>query len=227
MHRRRLSLGSRAALVLGNLILGHLVWGALGSLPLAAETGPVYLRRSEIAPDGASPQVCPTDLQMLTPQLLADLPSYANRVASRTATLDQLLTEPRTTLLVTSPADLTPIDLAELGPGGEGSGDSGLQQVFFTTLERQFWPDRIVSLQHHHWLFLAQSPQGWRLALLYSSVDTLNSSDRAPNRAPTPPQETSDGIVGQAVRLWLRDCQAGAVFSDMPATRSPAAGTMP
>ena len=217
MHRRRLSLGSRSARVLGSLILGSLGWGALGSQPLAAETEPVYLR------PGAAVQICPTDLEVLAPQLLADLPSYANRAASRTATLDQILTDPRTTLLVTSPADLTPIDLADLGPGGGGSGNSGLQQMFFTTLERQFWPDRVVSLQHHHWLFLAQSPEGWYLALLYSSVDTLDSSDRAP----TPPQETSDGIVGQAVRLWLRDCQAGAVFSDRPATSSPTEGTAP
>ncbi len=212
MHRCHLFLSTRSALVLGNLVLGNLVIGALGSLPLAAEAGRVDL--SQTIPQGTSLQLCPTDLQVLAPQLLADLPSYANRAASRTATLEQLLTEPRTTLLVTSPADLTPIDLAELGPGGGGEArDSGLEQVFFTTLERQFWPDRVVSLQHHHWLFLAPSPEGWRLALLYSSVDTLNGTH---GRAPTPPQETSDGIVGQAVRLWLRDCQAGAIFFEYP-----------
>lgn len=223
MHRRSLARGLRSVFALGSLVLA-----ALGPLPLAAEARPVSL---------PSTQFCPTDLPLLVPQLLADLPSYANRVASRTLSVDRLLSEPRTTLLTTSPADLTPLDPAELMPGGGVSrGDSALQQVFFTTLERQFWPDRVVSLQHHHWLFLAQSPEGWHLALLYSSVDTLSgrasgaTSGTGPataGRGPTPPQEASDGIVGQAVRLWLRDCQAGAVFSDRPATRSPVEGTVP
>jgi hypothetical protein len=92
-----------------------------------------------------------------------------------------------------------------------------LQQVFFTTLERQYWRNQMVSLQNYHWLFLVQNQDGWYLGLLYSSLGRYPSGDGplspvASQRAPTPPEESSDGIIGQAIRLWLRDCRAGAVF---------------
>ena len=32
--------------------------------------------------------------------------------------------------------------------------------------------------------------------------------DSMKKNPPTPPQETSDGIIGQGVQLWLRDCRA-------------------
>ncbi len=165
---------------------------------------PAYLRPS---------QACPTDVQRLVSELLADLPSYANRVASRNLDLSRRPPDPITTVLVVSSPDFTPIDLAELASPGPGQEhDAALEQVFFTTLERQYRQNRVVSLQHHHWLFLTQTPEGWRMALLYSSLGTLPPENSAPGRPPTRPQESSDGIVGQAVRLWLRDCRAGAVF---------------
>ena len=39
---------------------------------------------------------------------------------------------------------------------------------------------------------------------------------RGQTRPPTPPRETSEGIIGQAVRLWLRDCRAGAIYPVEP-----------
>lgn len=155
-------------------------------------------------------QLCPDDLPVLATELLNDLPSYANRVASRSLNLTHL-SAPTSTVLVASRPDLNPIDLAELAPNGIAQSDAALHQVFFTTLERQFRPDRTVSLHHYHWLFLAQGPEGWYMAMLYSSLGAVPTVGSG--RPPTPPQESSDGIVGQAVRLWLRDCRAGAVFS--------------
>jgi hypothetical protein len=172
--------------------------------PIPDPTGPAYLRPW-------SP--CPTDLSSLTVGLLRDLPSYANRVAIRQMDLARLATVPSSTVLVTSPPDLIPIDLVTQ----ESGVDPTLQQVFFTTLEQQHWPDRTASLQHHHWLFLAPTAEGWHLALLYSSLGPYPTGGIVPGRPPTPPQESSDGIIGQAIRLWLRDCRAGAVFPAAPA----------
>lgn len=211
MLRRHCPLALRAclalALGLGALIAGlPSAWAAVLSRPPALGQGPppVYLRPA---------QPCPADVQRLVSELLGDLPSYANRVASRNLDLSRHPADPMTMMLVVSPPDFTPIDLAELAPSSPGQEhDAALEQVFFTTLERQYWPNRVVSLQHHHWLFLTQTPEGWHMALLYSSLGTLPTEDSAPRRPPTPPQESSDGIVGQAVRLWLRDCRAGAVF---------------
>ncbi|MEA5450710.1 hypothetical protein VB780_19175 [Leptolyngbya sp. CCNP1308] len=177
-----------------------------------SEAEPSYLRPTN---------PCPTDPQVLATQLLADLPSYANRVSSRNLDLSTSPIQPVTSILVASAPDLTPLELSQGSPteaASERVPDADLQQVFFTTLERQYWQDQPISLQHHHWLFLTPTQEGWHMALLFSSLDTY--SDSGPldplNRAPTPPQESSDGIVGQAVRLWLRDCRAGAVFPADP-----------
>lgn len=177
------------------------------------EAEPSYLRPAE---------PCPSAPQVLATQLLADLPSYANRVASRNLDLSTNPIQPVSSILVASAPDLTPLDLAQMSPAGAASDripDTDLQQVFFTTLERQYWQGQPISLQHHHWLFLTPTEEGWHMALLFSSLGTYPSSGPlgSLHRAPTPPRESSDGIVGQAVRLWLRDCRAGAVFPADPA----------
>ncbi len=220
MYRRR-PLARRAALALAAiaLIVGAQHTPAQDTVSPEApiEDGdPTYLRPTT---------VCPADPEVLARHLLQDLPSYANRVASRNLDLSRPLTDPVSTVLVASAPDLNPIDLAELGPGDSARPDDpALQQVFFTTLERQFWPDQTVSLQHYHWLFLAQTPEGWYLAMLYSSLGSYPGEQGA--RPPTPPQESSDGIVGQAVRLWLRDCRAGALFPTTPSSEpAPSAGS--
>ncbi|MBD2231962.1 hypothetical protein [Phormidium tenue] len=188
------------------------------------EPEPNYLRPAE---------PCPSDPQVLATQLLADLPSYANRVSSRNLDLSTNPIQPVTTILVASAPDFTPLELSQMSPAGAASDrepDAGLQQVFFTTLERQYWQGQPTSLQHHHWLFLTPTQDGWHMALLFSSLGTYPSSGPlgSGSRPPTPPQESSDGIVGQAVRLWLRDCRAEAVFPpDAEVEISPGPSTNP
>jgi hypothetical protein len=198
-------LARRAALAGGTALL--LALGGDLQAQDRPEPEPSYLRPTN---------PCPSDPQLLATQLLADLPSYANRVSIRNLNLSANSTQPLTTVLVASAPDLTPLDLAQRSAAGaaiQREPNAELQQVFFTTLERQYWQGQPTSLQHHHWLFLAPTQEGWHMALLFSSLSPY--PDRGPlagDRAPTPPQESSDGIVGQAVRLWLRDCRAGAVF---------------
>lgn len=144
---------------------------------------------------------CPAELPQLVEALLRDLPGYANRVASRS------LESPSSTVLIASPPDLEPLDLTNQPWSAEASLDPAVRQVFFTTLERQYLADRIIALQQYHWLFLVPDQGGWRLVLLYSSWGGYPRADRPP----TPPQDSRQGIIGQAVSLWLRDCRAGAV----------------
>jgi hypothetical protein len=185
--------------------------------PTAEASDPVYLRPSE---------ACPAEYETLVATLLRDLPQYANLVAARgfrpsmvhSATEANRLATPPTpspvgTMLVASQPDFKPIDLSERAFGAGVNSDSGLRQVFFTTLERQYLSNQVVSLQQFHWLFLAQAEDGWHSVLLYSSVGGNPARDLA-NQRLTPPQESSQGVVGQAVRLWLRDCRAGAVVPE-------------
>ncbi len=80
-----------------------------------------------------------------------------------------------------------------------------LQQVFFTTLNREYQGNRLVENQEFHRLFLVQTNQGWQLALMYSR------SRLSPQQILTPPRDSLNSAVGQAVKIWLRDCQAGAL----------------
>lgn len=151
---------------------------------------------------------CPQDVETLTIGLLRDLPGYANRVASRSLGVNDDIGG-FGTVLVAGQAEFEPLDIAPrtFREPEEGSQDP-IQQVFFTTLERQYSGTEVLNLEHYHWLFLTEAEDGWRLALMFSRV----AVDAGAMRPPTPPRESSEGITGQAVRLWLRDCRAGAVY---------------
>ena len=148
--------------------------------------------------------VCPSDLESLTNEMIEDLPSYANRVNTRSRVGGSQLGG---YVLVAGRPEFEPLTL---GPGEwtspAGIDASALRQVFMTTLERQYTAGKRFSLQQYHWLFMAETPRGWRLAMMFSRT-TIKPS----KRPPTPPRDSSDGIVAQAVRLWLDDCYNGSV----------------
>jgi hypothetical protein len=153
---------------------------------------------------------CPTDLEPLTQKLLQDLPGYANRYIIRQTRRADFATMSQ--VVVASAPDFTPLPLSTSG-ASTTPPDPTLKQVFFTTLERQTTGQQLVELQQHHWLFLTPTPHyGWRLAMLYTRLGSYPAG-----RVMTPPRESSEGPIGQAIALWLRDCQAGAI---LPTTRS-------
>ena len=167
------------------------------------------------------PQSCPTDLGLLTAGLLRDLPSYANRVAIRS--LGTQINQPYRfgSVLLAGAAEFEPIDLNNYG-SATTPPEEAVRQVFFTTLERQYISQtEAVELQHYHWLFLVPDEAGWRMVLLFSSLGGYPTS----LRAPTPPQESSEGVIGQAVWLWLRDCRAGAIDPIDPSAAGPSTTT--
>ena len=145
------------------------------------------------------------DIETLTARLLKDLPSYANRSNQRARRINRKTTDIYTYVLLAGKAEFAPLTL---GPGEYNPAESfpqseQLEQVFITTLERQYTAGRAVELQQYHWLFFTQTSNGWQLAMMFSRTGTYPSK-----QPPTPPQETSDGDIAQAVQTWLRDCQA-------------------
>ncbi len=155
----------------------------------------------------ATLQTCPADVETLTSQLIRDLPSYANRVIQRSRRLNRTV-DSFSYVLVAGKPEFAPLSL---GPGQYSSAASVAdveppKQVFITTLERQYLGGKAIESQHYHWLFLTQTPGGWRLALMFSRIGSSS-----PGRSPTPPRESSKGVIGQAVTIWLRDCRAGAI----------------
>lgn len=142
------------------------------------------------------------DVETLTARLLQDLPSYANR-ASQSARFSRT-TDIYSYVLVAGRPEFAPLTL---GPGiyspAPGTGIQQPHQVFITTLERQYTAGKPVELQQYHWLFLTQTSSGWQLAMMFSRIGTYPAG-----RPPTPPRDTSSGVIAQAVRAWLRDCAA-------------------
>ena len=144
------------------------------------------------------------DIKTLTTGLLQALPGYANRASQRARRLSRSSDVYSYVILAGRP-EFEPLTL---GPGAYTSKsqptDSQLvQQVFFTTLERQYTKGKAIELQQFHWVFLTKSQSGWRLATMFSQIGGYPAK-----KPPTPPKDSSNGIIAQAINAWLRDCQA-------------------
>lgn len=144
------------------------------------------------------PPSCPADVTVLVERMLEELPSYANRVIQRSR-------NPRggqAYLLLAGRPEFDPLPPPPRLERAVSSGPEAPQQVFFTTLERQVSRERATDLQSYHWLFLQPSPRGWQLVMLLSQLAAMGEGN-----PPLPPRDTTEGVVGQAIRLWLRDCE--------------------
>lgn len=150
---------------------------------------------------------CPADLETLIALLLRDLPSYANRVTQRARRRSRSV-EVYSYVILAGRPEFEPLTLGpgEYTPPAPNSSSEDLQQVFITTLERQYVGNKPVQLQQYHWLFLIKTESGWRLAIMFSQTGLYPAF-----RPPTPPRESSEGVIGQAIQIWLRDCRAGVI----------------
>lgn len=146
---------------------------------------------------------CPQDIKQLTTLLLQDLPNYSNRVIQRTQRTNRQAGI-RNFIITASRAEFEPLELPRLQYTQVDNSDP--EQVFFTVLERQYRDGRITNNQTFHWMFITPTDNGWRLVMMFSRFG--NSQENTP---PTPPQETTNGIIGRGVQLWLRDCRAGRI----------------
>ena len=149
--------------------------------------------------------VCPTNLETLTTFLLRDLPSYANRItqrARRRGTVDVY-----GYFIVAGRAEFAPLTL---GPGEYQPAipkeQDNIQQFFFTTLQRRYTTTKAIELQDYHWLFLTKTERGWQLVMMFSATGFYPGG-----KPPTAPRDSSNGVIAQAIEIWLRDCRAGVI----------------
>ncbi|MEP6488425.1 hypothetical protein NDI43_14485 [Microcoleus vaginatus GB2-A3] len=142
---------------------------------------------------------CPADLETLVDRLLQDLPSYANRVIVRSHFSPNKNTPSGYALpqiILAGRPEFEPLPL-----NFEDALPENASQVFITTLERQYRGEKPVEIQQYHWLFLTKTENGWELAKIVSRFGT------AANIRPLLGQE-SESEIAEAIRLWLRDCNA-------------------
>ncbi len=158
---------------------------------------------SEIQASPKRGESCPSDIKTLMTWMLEDLPSYSNRVSQRVRRSDRSIDVYNYIVLAGNP-EFEPLPLTNLQYEPVLPDDT--QQVFFTTLERQYTKTEVILLQNYYWLFLTPSSDGWRSVLLFSQLADLQQDD-----LPLPPQDAINGAIGQGIKLWLKDCRAGGL----------------
>lgn len=141
------------------------------------------------------PETCASDFQGLVQQMLPALPSFANRIYTRSGL-------ERRYMVVASPPDFEALPLQPRSASPATIEPSEPQQVFFTTLTRRYRNQKVENQQDYHWLFLARSETGWRFSMLYSIAGQYPQKN-----SPAPPRNNSEGAVATAIRDWLRDCR--------------------
>lgn len=159
-----------------------------------------------VSPAEAAARIaCPTEIEPLVQAMLPDLPGYANRIIVRSRLGAVRL--PRSSVVLAGRPEFQPLPLTSDASGTRDRPiDPTLKQAFITTLEREFVSGKPIELQQFHWLFLTRTSNGWQLALLFTRIGTTT-----PDQPITPPRESRDGAIGQAIQLWLRDCNAQGI----------------
>jgi len=181
---------------LKSLRLGIISMAILLSIPTELVSG-------QLAIDRKLNKNCPGDLKALTPLLLKDLPGYSNRVIQRTQSANREAGI-ENYIITAGKSEIKPLNLPQIQYNS--IDNQAPEQIFFTVLERQYINKKVTDIQTYHWLFLTRSSSGWRMVMMFSRF-----GDSTANDPPTPPRETSDGIIGQGVQLWLRDCRAATI----------------
>ena len=145
------------------------------------------------------------DIETLMTELLRDLPGYANR-ASQRARRSGRTTQTYSYMLMAGKPEFTPLPtnpVEDIENISKNSQEKDVRQVFFTTLERQYIKGKPIQSQQFHWLFLTKAEDGWQMVMMFTQTGSYPKS-----KPPTPPRDSSNGVVGQAIQTWLRDCRA-------------------
>ncbi len=157
----------------------------------------------DLPPVPIQPRIsCPTRVEPLANLLVRDLPSYANRAALKNRKRSDVAEMSQ--VIIASQPTIEPLPL----PGNPQKPDPNLHQLFITTLERQTSQKKSSELQQYHWLFLVKTRQGWKLSQSFTRISTDPLNQKV-----TAPRESSQGPIAQAIKVWLRDCNAGAIRS--------------
>ncbi len=167
---------------------------------------PSFITQEELIKDQPESSCSEQNLDILTAQLLRDLPGYANRATQRARR--RVSNEVYSYLLVAGRPVFQPLPLSPEGYSADGQKNAAtkVEQVFFTTLERQYIGKKAVELQQFHWLLLTKTKSGWRVVMMFTQTGGYPKQ-----QPPSPPRDSSNGAIAQGVKAWLRDCQAGSI----------------
>lgn len=139
---------------------------------------------------------CPENsdnLEIIVAALVLDLPSYVNREIQR----DRLPNEDylKRNIVIAGRPEFEPLPIDDTPFRKEN-----INQIFLTTLERQYRDSQVVELQQFHWLFMRQNQTQWELVNMFSIEESL------PENIPPQPEDSSNGVFAKGIRYWLKGC---------------------
>jgi hypothetical protein len=151
---------------------------------------------------------CPQDITNLASLLTRDISEYGNRIIQRSRIYSHKLDLFHTYIVTAGKVETKPLAFNQYQPS-PGSIPDDVEQIFFTSLERQYSPSNrtIIETQNYHWLIMTKIQDRWKLVMAltkfgYPYQDKFITS---------PPRDTTNGIIGQAVKQWLKDCHYGTL----------------
>ena len=133
------------------------------------------------------------DLEILMANLILDLPGYVNREIQRDRQSNEDYLERNIVIAGRPEFEPLPIDYMPFF-------QEDINQIFLTTLERQYRDSQVVELQQFHWLFLRQNQRKWELVNMFSIEESLLGD------LPPQPEDSSNGVFARGIRAWLKGC---------------------
>lgn len=152
-------------------------------------------------------QSCPQNIEALATLLTSNISEYANRVIKKTNIHSHKLDAFANYIVTVGKPEIEPLPLQPY-PSSIDNLPDDVQQIFFTSLERQY-PNHqtMIETQSYHWLILTPTQDGWKLVMAFTKFGYPHED----KFVVSPPRDTTNGIIGQAVKLWLKDCHYGTL----------------
>ncbi|MGB3533484.1 MAG: hypothetical protein WBA13_08195 [Microcoleaceae cyanobacterium] len=141
-------------------------------------------------------QGCIAVADSLVNPLVQALPSYTNRVLQRSPEVG--LGEKSNYVISAQGLTQAPFSLET-----ELVQQKDLSSLYIMTRERRYRNQTVFNVERYHWLFLRHTPKGWEVVKLFSQSGPYPGYKLFPD-----PSDTTKGAMAEAIRLWLRDCQA-------------------
>ncbi|AFZ48668.1 hypothetical protein Cyast_2726 [Cyanobacterium stanieri PCC 7202] len=169
--------------------------------------GSLFLWRKTEAQDLISTDnKCVGEITELSSKLVADIGDYGNRVIQTSRRRERNSAMMPIYIVTAGQPEFEELPLSNRSYGS--NKPSEIKQVFFTTLERHYLSDRrLEETQNYHWLLLTPTDRGgWEMVMLLTRFGEVAQSEVI-----SPPIDTTSGVMGEAVRRWLRDCRYGVL----------------
>ncbi len=144
-------------------------------------------------------QDCIIAVDPIIAPLMQALPSYTNRVLQRSPEVG--LGEKSGYIILAQDLTQAPFSIKT-----ELTDKKNISSIYLMTWERRYRNQTVFNVKRYHWLFLRHTAQGWEVVKLFSQSGPYPGYKLFPD-----PMDTTKGAMAEAIRLWLRDYQAGKV----------------